>query len=122
MKRRLILIAALISCSACTTGRDVVEAPGAFERAARSWEGAPVDEMITVWGQPSQFTDEHAKDGEGIAHWRSGGRGAFGASQSNSGRCAVDVWFAQDRIIRRVEVSGRGCDERYAERLDGLSR
>ena len=118
------LVATLVSLCACTAGREVTEAPGPFGSAARSWVGASVDEMIAVWGPPQGLLNAKGGDEPGFAHWRSGQRssGSPGASQTRTSRCAIDAYFQQDRIIRRVEVSGRKCDERYAERIDLLTR
>ena len=120
--RAFAIVAAMVFLVACTTGGQSVDAPSPFELAAHSWIGASVDEMIAVWGEPTSLLNERARDGHGIAHWKSGGRGGFGMNLASSRRCAVDAYFLEDRVIRRVTVSGPRCDERYAKYLDELTR
>ena len=46
----------------------------------------------------------------------------YRGAPSSGGRNPVDACFLEDRIIRRAEVTGGRCDERYAKHLDALIR
>lgn len=85
-----------------------------FARAAESWTGAPLDEMILVWGPPRQYLDDPEIEDAGIAIWRS--------TLGDSYRCNINAWYDPERIVTRIDVTSYKCDEKYREYLDGLTR
>ncbi len=60
----------LMACSAAPIGTN--ETPDDFVRAATSWEGSDVRNMIQVWGFPHEATRDAAGAGAGVARWRFG--------------------------------------------------
>ena len=46
------------------------ETPDEFIDAARSWEGASINEMIAVWGPPNDGLTEPSGDEQGAARWK----------------------------------------------------
>ena len=111
MKR--VVVPLLLLCAACSTWTGPPN-ESRFTRAAESWTGAPLDDMIAVWGPPRQFLDDSEIEGAGIAIWRSTWGDAY--------RCNINAWYDPDRIVTRIDVTSYRCDEKYEEYLDGLMR
>lgn len=112
MRKTLIPVLVLIAgCAAWTGGPTQVSR---FERAAQSWTGAPLDEMIATYGPPRTFLEDSEIEDAGIAVWRSGRGEAY--------RCNINAWYDPDRIVTRVDVSAHNCDDEYEGYLDMLMR
>ena len=123
MMTRLGWITCVALLTACAAERtDVDRNNGEFTAAAQSWVGADVNDMIRVWGKPtSQSSASPGK--EGLVHWSVlGYRGGSAGSSPAGSRCIVDAYTAADGTISRVEVTSRGCDEKFASRMHLLRR
>ena len=94
----------------------------AFRGAAVSWVGAPLDDMIAVWGRPSERVVKPAEGRSGGVWWRDT-RSAGSPTLAASGhRCIVEVRHGIDGTMLRVDTISHNCDDRYAEVLDQLAR
>ena len=111
MKHAIMLL--LVLCAGCAAWTGPPN-ESRFTRAAESWTGAPLDDMIAVWGPPRQFLDDSEIEGAGIAIWRSTWGDAY--------RCNINAWYDPERIVTRIDVTSYKCDEKYEEYLDGLMR
>jgi hypothetical protein len=112
MKNTLIPFLFLAAgCSSWTGGPPNVSR---FEQAAESWTGAPLDEMIAVYGPPRTYLEDSDIDGAGIAIWRSSWGDAY--------RCNINAWHDPERIVTRIDVTSYKCDDKYEEQLDMLMR
>ena len=112
MKPLLCVVLFLLAGCSAWTGSAPNESR--FSIAAESWTGAPLDEMIAVWGPPRQFLDDSEIEGAGIAVWRSTWGDAY--------RCNINAWYDPERIVTRIDVTSYKCDEKYEEHLDMLMR
>jgi hypothetical protein len=109
--------------AACgTTAFDGDDDQDAFRAAAVSWVGAPLEDMIAVWGKPSERIIEPAEGRSGLARWRD--THSFGNATQNVGgyRCIVEVRYGVDGTILRVDTISPDCDDRYGDVMDQLSR
>ena len=112
MKPSIIVVLFLLAACSAWTGSAPNESR--FSIAAESWTGAPLDEMIAVWGPPRQYLDDSDTEGAGIAVWRSTWGDAY--------RCNISAWYDPERIVTRIDVTSYKCDEKYEEHLDMLMR
>jgi hypothetical protein len=118
--RAALLAVASILAACGTTAYD--DDRDAFRAAAVSWVGAPLDDMIAVWGKPSERVIEPAEGRSGLVRWRNN-YSAGGPSQYVAGhRCIVEARYGLDGTILRVDTISHNCDQRYAEVLDQLAR
>jgi hypothetical protein len=69
LKLALSIVLSLITACSAWTGSAPNESR--FARAAESWTGAPLDEMIASWGSPRQYLEDSELEDAGIAIWRS---------------------------------------------------
>jgi hypothetical protein len=94
-------------------------------RAAMSWVGAPVDEMVAAWGEPNNLRTEPTESSDGLLRWRQTRRYA-GTNQpagAKSHTCIVEAYFGMDGTINRIETMTSNCDDLYTdERLKLLTR
>ena len=108
------LIPFLFLAAGCSSWTGGPPSESRFERAAESWTGAPLDEMIAVYGPPRTYLKDTEIDGAGIAIWRS--------TMGDRYRCNINAWYDPERIVTRIDVTSYKCDEQYEERLDMLTR
>ena len=111
---RLFLMPVLFVLAACSAWTGVPTNASRFERAAESWTGAPLDEMIATYGPPRTFLEDSELEGAGIAVWRS--------TLGDAYRCNINAWYDPERIVTRIDVTSYKCDEQYEEHLDMLMR
>lgn len=116
----LLTMLALLTLAACSTPPEPnMDDP--FVRAAHSWQGASIDDMIAAWGQPNRLNRNARADREGAAEW-----GLFPPGTRE--RCVVSASFDTNRTVTNVRVreipeSRQGqCGRNFANRLDEWTR
>lgn len=120
MRRTIILGIACIGVVGCSASAPIE--PDTFTQAATSWEGAPVADMIQVWGPPASQR-EATGSRPGLTYWRSYGLSAgIGSAGDNSRRCQISAHTDSDGIIERIEVNSTNCDDYFGDRLNALFR
>ena len=112
MPKALVPVLVLLAGCAAWTGSPTT--PSRFERAAESWTGAPLDEMIATYGPPRTILEDTEVEGAGIAVWRSG--------QGEAYRCNINAWYDPERTVTRIDVSSHQCDDKYEDYLDMMMR
>ena len=117
---RLIVTTLCALLAACSTYSP--QENDTFTRAATSWEGAPVEDMILVWGPPATQSD--ATDGRsGLTYWRSYAvSGGVGTSGDMGRRCQISAYTDESGSIERIEVNSNNCDRYFGDRLNALFR
>lgn len=123
MKTILVLALFLAGCAGLTY--DAENDEGRVHRAAISWVGAPVDDMISAWGEPNNLSVEATEVSDGLVRWRKVHQLAVpnSATGASSQTCIVEAYFGLDGTINRVETMSASCDETYtAEELEQLTR
>ena len=118
--RRTILVTACFGLFGCAASAP--EEPDTFTQAATSWEGAPVADMIRVWGPPA--SQREATNGRsGLTYWRSYGlSGGIGGAGDTHRRCQISAYTDAAGIIERIEVNSNNCDRYFGDRLNALFR
>jgi hypothetical protein len=115
MYRLLLLTLALGGCAA--TGYEADDEDSAFHKAAVSWVGAPVEEMIGRWGEPNNLHVEASDDRDGLARWRainitSGSSPTAGiGSASHSYRCIAEARYDMHGVITKVDTVSSQCEK-----------
>ena len=121
--RASILLAILLLAACASSMHDSDNDADGFRAAAVSWVGAPVDEMLAVWGEPNRQVIDAKPDREGMVRWRVAHRHGSNAPGMNfSELCDVEARYGIDRIITRVDTISYGCEKMLAESLDNLTR
>ena len=123
MKRLIVLALLLSGCAG--TAYDADDDESRVHRAAVSWVGAPVDDMVQAWGEPNNLNVQPTEYSDGVMRWRSTRRpetqNRIGGSATHT--CIVEAYFGQDGTITRVETMTTDCDDLYTEeQLIQLSR
>ena len=120
--RAALLAAASILAACGTTAFDGDDDRDAFRVAAVSWVGAPLDDMIAVWGKPSERIIEPTEERSGVARWRDTYSSGSATQNVIGHRCIVEVRYGVDGTILKVDTISRECDDRYGEVMDELTR
>lgn len=104
---RVITIAALLlfltSCSS-TPETPSTEPDMRFERIASEWQGAHINDMIRVWGDPRLLEQNDERGGEGSAMWA-----IFSKYTDRRTRCEATATFDAAGLIRDIEVVSINC-------------
>ena len=114
---RVIACLAALLLTACATPTEP-DPNDPFVRAAQSWQGSSVDDMIAAWGEPNRLNRDARADREGTAEW-----GLFPPGTRE--RCIVSASFDTGRTVTSVRVreipeSRQGqCGRHFANRLEG---
>jgi hypothetical protein len=120
---RAALLAAALTLAACgTTAYDSDDDRDAFRAAAVSWVGAPLDDMIAVWGKPSERIIEPSEERSGVARWRDTYSSGSATQNVVGHRCIVEVRYGMDGTILKVDTVSHNCDEPFDEVMDQLAR
>ena len=123
MKTIMILTLVLAGCAG--TGYDAEDDEGRVHRAAMSWVGAPIDDMVRAWGEPNNLNIEATENNDGLMRWRETRRysGTNTSAGAKSHTCIVEAYFGMDGTINRVETMTNNCDRQYTdEQLEQLER
>jgi len=110
MKKTLLtlLLTALAACSS------VEPAPDEFTLIAEEWQGANINEMIQVWGDPRILEQVSANGEDGADRWiyyYTGGAPSTGPGMRRS-RCDVTAYFGANGFISEIEVVSQYCKSR----------
>ena len=118
MYRYLILALALGGCA--STGSGVDDDDTAFHKAAMSWVGASVDDMIMRWGEPNNLHVEASEERDGLARWRatnfrSGVTSNAAAAGGGSGyyTCIAEARYDLTGLITKVDTVSTNCEKIY---------
>jgi len=123
MTGRASFVALVLLVAGCAgTTYDRPDDDSKLHRAAVSWVGGQVDEMIYRWGEPNRQRIDATETQDGLVRWL--------ATNTNSGRqgaryyrCSVEVRFDAMGLITRVDTISDNCDQLYTdERLAHLTR
>ncbi len=127
MYRYLILALALGGCA--STGFDSDDDETAFHKAAVSWVGSPVDEMLARWGEPNNLHVKASEERAGLARWRATNfhAGLGNGNASNAGArhytCIAEARYDLSGLITKVDTVSINCNKIYdEERLAQLTR
>lgn len=118
--KKTILAIACVGLFGC--GASAPIEPDTFTQAATSWEGAPIADMIRVWGPPAMQNDATDRR-EGLTYWRSYAlSGGIGTDGDTGRRCQISAYTDPAGIVQRVEVNSTNCDRYFGDRLNTLFR
>ena len=117
-----VLAFALLVAGCGSMAYDSGDDHDAFRAAAISWVGAPLDEMISAWGEPAEAIIEAAPGRNGLVRWRATNSVGKPGQHTPGYRCIVEARYGLDRTILRVDTISHNCDDQLAEALDGLTR
>jgi len=101
--RTVITVLLATTLAACAT-HDGPAAEDAFTEIARSWEGAAVEDMIRVWGNPRLLEQDESQGGAGSAMWA-----IFSKYEAQRTRCEATAAFDATGLIRDVAVVSVNC-------------
>jgi len=116
----IIAILSLVGCAASV--HDSVSDTDAFRAAAVSWVGAPLDDMVKVWGEPNRRIIDAEPGRNGLVRWQSSkGRGGVQGGKVDH-LCSVEARFDINRTVTRVDTIAQNCDKRYVDEIYALTR
>lgn len=102
MKNTVFLLAILV-LSACASSTAPQE-DDLFRSVALEWQGAHINEMIKVWGDPRQLEQFSPEGGAGVATWL-----VIGQFDKDRSRCEATALFDHEGIIRSLDVISKNC-------------
>jgi hypothetical protein len=122
---KIIIVLALLLSGCAGVAYDDNDDESLVHRAAMSWVGAPIAEMVGVWGEPNNLNIEATESNDGLMRWRETRRyaGTNLPAGAKSHTCIVEAYFGMDGTINRVETMTNNCDDQYTEeQLELLTR
>lgn len=122
-----IVLLALVLTGCASTAYEAADDESAFHKAALSWVGAPVTEMILRWGKPNNLEVEPSDNRDGLVRWRVANSTALSNSGAGVGgghyTCIAEARYAMDGIITKVDTVSTNCHKRYPdERIVYMTR
>jgi hypothetical protein len=111
------MVIALGGCASSGYERDDDESE--FHKAAVSWVGAQVNDMITRWGEPTNLYIEATDERDGLARWRSTNNTAASGPGMGAGTryytCIAEARYGTDGVITKVDTVSSNCDKLFDE-------
>ena len=114
---KTILVLALFLSGCAGMGYDADDDESRVHRAAMTWVGANVEEMVQAWGEPNNLRIDATENNQGLVRWRDTRRlaGTNTSAGTSSYTCIVEAYFGMDGTINRVETMTNNCDALYTE-------
>ena len=113
-----ILLMAFVLGGCAATGYEADEET-AFHKAAVSWVGAPIDEMIEHWGEPNNLHLQASEQRDGLARWRttnnSSGSSSAGSAGAGTGyyTCIAEARYDMAGVITKVDTVSSNCGKAF---------
>ena len=115
MYRYLWLALVLGGCTSTGYERDDDESD--FHKAAVSWVGAQVDDMIVRWGEPNNLHVEASEQRDGLARWRTTNNNSGGNVGASAGTrfytCIAEARYDMAGVITKVDTVSSNCDKLF---------
>ena len=112
-----------VALVACATGTEPKKIEG-FTDIAKGWQGAQINGMIEVWGDPKILNQASSSGGDGTATWAhfagSWGGGVSGAARRM--RCEATASFNSQGTITAVDVVSQYCRPDRGSNMEELRR
>ncbi len=120
---RLSIVIAILAISGCTTsGGAAGDERDRYVRAANSWEGASIREMLAAWAPPSQHVRPPKGEKDGIVRWDVRSESGTGEHKITHYHCATVAHFKPSGIISNIEVThSRYCYRRFEGVFESLT-
>ena len=113
MYKLLWVALALGGCAA--TGYEADDDETAFHKAAVSWVGAPIQAMLTRWGEPTNLHVEASERRDGLARWRTTNNNSGGNVGAGAGTryytCIAEARYDMAGVITKVDTVSSNCDK-----------
>lgn len=117
-----IIISLSLTLVACTSQPETRELD-IFTSIAKNWQGANINEMIKVWGDPRTLNQESPMAGAGTANWAHfAGGGAVGGPAVQRMRCEATVSFDAQGIITTIDVISQNCKPDRRSNMETIRR
>ena len=114
-----IILFALVLTGCASTAYEPADDESAFHKAAVSWVGAPVTEMVVKWGKPNNLMVEAKEDRDGLARWRATNNTAASGPGMGAGTryhtCIAEARYGMDGVITKVDTVSSNCEQLYTE-------
>lgn len=117
MYKYLLIGLMLGGCAA--TGYEADDDETAFHKAAVSWVGAPIQEMLTRWGKPTNLHVEATEQRDGLARWRTTNNNSGHTAGASAGTrfytCIAEARYDMAGVITKVDTVSSNCDKVFDE-------
>ena len=117
----MLMLVSLCLAACAGTMHDSDDDEDRFRSVAVSWVGASLDNMIAVWGEPSQRVMEAEPGRNGLVLWRNTWSAGTPTLAIDGYRCIVEARYAPDRTILRIDTISHNCDTQSSDLLDRLA-
>lgn len=121
------ILLALVLTGCVSTAYEPADDESAFHKAAVSWVGAPVTDMVVRWGKPNNLEMEARDDRDGVARWRATNHAGATEGNARAGSryhtCIAEARYGMDGVITKVDTVSSNCEQIYtAEHFALLTR
>ena len=117
---RPIIVFAVLTVLSCATTNDSSDR---YTRAAMSWTGASIGEMVAAWGTPNAGYLPGDGEKDGIAGWDVRYESGIGDRKVTHYHCAAYAYFDASNKIVRIDVRrSHNCHRRFENRFDLMTR
>ena len=119
--KKILLILVLTVLAACSSTQPK---PDEFTTIAQEWQGANIQDMINIWGDPKSLKQAGPDAYDGVARWQYiyGGSSVGTGGGSHRSRCEATAYFNANGFISHIEVISQRCDERKLRTMKKLHR
>ena len=117
---RLSIVFAVLAVFGCASTSD---GSNRYTRAANSWKGGNIMDMVAAWGTPN--AGYLPADGEisGVAGWDVRYKSGTGEGKVTYYHCTTFAYFnSNDAIVRIVVKNSRYCHRRYGDDIQSMTR
>ena len=121
---RIFTLISFFSCVGCAEltykSTPVVDE---FSMAAKSWIGAHIEEMISVWPNPNIHCGKNTIGEAGCAWWRYGQSPVADGQVTYGYRCEIIARYNEAGVITRIEIrESDRCDRIFAGQFVRMTR
>ena len=117
MYKTILLALMLTGCA--SSGYEAADDESGFHRAAVSWVGAPVSDMVAKWGEPNNLKVEASENRDGLVRWRATNNTAANTPDVGAGTryhtCIAEARYGMDGVITKVDTVSSNCEQLYTE-------
>ena len=116
-----VMILMVTSCAQLDTGK--VDRDDEYSRAALSWLGADIQEMLAVWPNPNMPCGSNTVGEAGCAWWRHFGAGDPSGVARLDYYCEAIARYDEVGVITEIDVRrSRYCHRVFNDRFDRMTR
>ena len=117
---RLTVMSLFLTVSGCATTNNSSDQ---YARAANSWKGANIVEMVKAWGEPNQGVSPATGEKEGVATCEVRAETGVGEHKRTRYHCTTIAHYDSSGMIVEIIVKRQSsCHRRFKDEFESMTR